>query len=141
MTPSRSASKKAEKPEDRLTLKDIFSAFSERAASATGSPWAFALAVLVLLTWGLTGPVFGFSDTWQLVINTATTIVTFVMVFIIQSAENRDTRALQIKLDEVLEALHREQAIDIEDLTETELERLQKRMADQYGGVHRQKAR
>jgi low affinity Fe/Cu permease len=139
MTPSKNASKRANEPEDRLNLKDFFSEFSERAASATGSPWAFALAVLALLTWALTGPVFGFSDTWQLVINTATTIVTFVMVFIIQSAENRDTRALQIKLDEVLEALHREQGIDIEDLTETELERLQKRMADQYG-KHRQKA-
>ena len=115
------------------TLRDFFSEFSERAAVSTGSPWAFAIAIISLILWAITGPWFHYSNTWQLVVNTATTIVTFVMVFIIQSAENRDTQALQIKLDELLMALNREEMIDIEDLTATELKRLQSRMEERYG--------
>jgi len=119
----------------RGRLVNAFGHFSEHAAKASGSPLAFVTALAVIVTWGVTGPVFGFSDTWQLVINTGTTIVTFLMVFVIQSAQNRDTAALQVKLDELLEASHREEWIDIEDLDETELERLQKRMKDRYGAI------
>ena len=119
--------------QERMTAGDVFGRVAEKGAQATGSPWAFALATLTLLVWLGSGPFFGFSNTWQLVINTTTTIVTFMMVFIIQSAENRDTQALQIKLDELLMALNREEMIDIEDLTATELKRLQSRMEERYG--------
>ena len=112
-----------------MSFKNAFSRFAERIAALAGAPPSFVLALIVVVTWGATGPIFRYSDTWQLVINTGTTIVTFLMVFLIQNAQNRDTRALQIKLDEILEALHREEGIDIEDLSETELERLQKRFA------------
>lgn len=112
-----------------MKFKDAFSRFAEKIAAWSGAPLSFVLALIVVVTWSVTGPIFRYSDTWQLVINTGTTIVTFLMVFLIQNAQNRDTRALQIKLDEILEALHREEAIDIEDLSETELERLQKRFA------------
>jgi len=110
-----------------MKVKDAFSHFSEKTAQWAGSPPVFALALAVVVAWLASGPLFGYSDTWQLAINTGTTIVTFLMVFIIQNAQNRDTRALQIKLDELLEALHREEAIDVEDLSESELERLQAR--------------
>jgi low affinity Fe/Cu permease len=95
----------------------------------SGSSWGFGSALAIVVVWALSGPLFKWSDTWQLVINTGTTIVTFLMVFIIQNAQNRDTRALQIKLDEILEALNTEEGIDIEDLSESELERLQQRFA------------
>ena len=93
----------------------------------TGSSWAFALAVLVILVWLVTGPVFGFSDTWQLVINTGTTIVTFLMVFLIQRAQNKDSLAIQLKLNELVAAVAgaSNRLIDVEDLTEAELRRLQ----------------
>ena len=93
--------------------------------------WAFGAALIVIVVWGLTGPVFHFSDTWQLVINTATTIVTFLMVFLIQNTQNRDARALHLKLDEVIRALtpaHNEM-IDIEKLSEPELQALAERYA------------
>ncbi len=89
----------------------------------TGSSWAFSLAVLVLIVWLVTGPVFHFSDTWQLVINTGTTIVTFLMVFLIQRAQNKDGLAIQLKLNEIVAALDgaSNRLIDIEDLSEAEL--------------------
>ena len=114
-------------------IKDLFGSFSEKGALATGSPWAFVIATASLVIWAASGPIFHFSDTWQLAVNTATTIVTFVMVFIIQAAQIRDTRAIQIKLDEVLKVMHREAMIDIEDLGDSELERLQKRIEKRYG--------
>ena len=86
----------------RAKLKEQFRGFSCKAADAVGSPWAFILAVLVIVGWAVTGPIFHFSDTWQLVINTGTTIVTFLMVFLIQNTQNRDARAMHLKLDELI---------------------------------------
>src|SRR5882724_3602442 len=107
-----------------MTIGDSFARFAKATARQSGHPVTFALAVLVILVWAVTGPVFGFSDTWQLIINTGTTIVTFLMVFLIQNTQNRDSVAMQIKLDELLRALkgaHTALA-DLEDLTEEELE-------------------
>ena len=103
------------------------SAFFEKLAHAAiewaGGSWAFAMAVSVILVWGLTGPIFGFSDTWQLVINTGTTIVTFLMVFLIQRSQNKDSRAVHLKLNEIVAALQgaSNRLINVEDLTETEI--------------------
>lgn len=104
----------------------IFATLSHRIASWTGQPAAFILAVAIVLLWVLTGPIFHYSDTWQLVINTGTTIVTFLMVFLIQNAQNRDGSAIQAKLDELIRAIEtaRNDFIGIEHLTETELERI-----------------
>src|SRR5262245_58859289 len=90
----------------------------------TGSSWAFALAVAVVLVWLLTGPIFGYSDTWQLVINTGTTIVTFLMVFLIQRAQNKESQAIHLKLNEIVAAIHgaSNRLINIEDLSEAEVQ-------------------
>ena len=104
----------------------------ERASSQVtvwaGSSWAFGLAFGVILVWAVTGPIFHFSDTWQLVINTGTTIVTFLMVFLIQNTQNRDARALHLKLDEIIRAIEsaRNELIDIERLSDDDLETLSK---------------
>lgn len=101
---------------------------SHHATRATGSSMAFVLAVSVVLLWLLTGPLFGFSDTWQLVINTGTTIVTFLMVFLIQRAQNKDALAIHLKLNEIVAALEgaSNRLIDVEDLSEAEIVALQK---------------
>jgi low affinity Fe/Cu permease len=106
-------------------MSRLFQRLAQRTARAAGSAWAFTLAVLVIIIWTLTGPVFGFSDTWQLVINTGTTIVTFLMVFLIQNSQNRDTRAIHLKLDELLRAVEKAREarfVDLEDATEEKLE-------------------
>jgi len=105
-------------------LKRIFTDFSKIFTRATGSPFATIGAILVIIIWGVTGPLFGFSDTWQLVINTSTTIITFLMVFIIQQSQNRDSMALQLKLNELIAANENasNRLVDIEDLTEEELD-------------------
>jgi Low affinity iron permease len=89
----------------RCKVNDLFRAFSRNTASAVGSAWAFIIAITVIVVWAATGPMFHFSDTWQLIINTGTTIVTFLMVFLIQNTQNRDGKAIQLKLDELIRAL------------------------------------
>jgi low affinity Fe/Cu permease len=102
----------------------IFTRIANRTAALVGQPQAFVLALLSIICWGFSGPVFGFSDTWQLVVNTTTTIVTFLIVFLIQNAQNRDAAALQAKLDELIRATRnaRNEFIGIEHLTERQLE-------------------
>ena len=101
----------------------LFTRFARWAANITGRPITFIVAALVLVVWAVSGPIFSFSDTWQLVINTGTTIITFLMVFLIQNTQNRDTEALQIKLDELIRAnkLARNAVLDLEELDEKEL--------------------
>jgi len=105
-----------------------FEKFSTRITKATGSSTAFILAFLVIIVWAITGPVFNFSNTWQLVINTGTTIITFLMVFVIQQSQNKDTVAIQLKLNELIaaSATASNRLIDIEDLSAEELETLKK---------------
>lgn len=107
-------------------MRDHFQTFSRKISEAVGSVWAFLIALGTIAVWGLTGPMFHFSDTWQLVINTGTTIVTFIMVFLIQSTQNRDAKAVHLKLDELIRALGgaRNHLVDLENLPEEELEAL-----------------
>ncbi len=110
-------------------IEDAFEWFAGRASSATGSFWAFGLAVVVVVVWAASGPVFGFSETWQLVINTGTTIITFLMVFLIQHSQNKETRALQLKLNELIAAMPgaSNRLIDVEDMTDREIEYIYRR--------------
>jgi len=93
-----------------------------------GSAWAFTLAIVIIAVWGLTGPTFGFSNTWQLIINTGTTIVTFLMVFLIQNTQNRDAKAVNLKLDEIIRAVRgaRNQLINLEGLSDEDLTNIEK---------------
>jgi low affinity Fe/Cu permease len=106
-----------------MRKKSIFNRFSSVATTATGSSYAFILAVLVVVAWGVSGPILKFSNNWQLVINTGTTIITFLMVFLIQSSQNRDGKALQIKLDEILSTMGSTQKalLDLEELDDAAL--------------------
>ena len=118
-----------------------------------GSAWAFAAAILIILFWGLTGPAFHYSNTWQLIINTGTTIVTFLMVFLIQNTQNRDAKAAHLKLDEIIRALKgaRNELIDLENLSDEDLASLEKhfervrkkaaRNGKNHSGMRRVKAR
>ena len=121
-----------------MNTNDLFHKFAVKTSGVVGSPWAFALAMVIIVAWGVSGPAFGFSDTWQLVINTGTTIITFLIVFLIQNTQNRDARAIHLKLDELIHAVEgaRDELIDLEDLSEDELRNLQQefhRMRQQYG--------
>jgi low affinity Fe/Cu permease len=120
-------------------MRRFFNWFATRISTAAGQPLTFVLAVTVILVWAVTGPVFHFSDTWQLIINTGTTIITFLMVFLIQNSQNRDGAAMQAKLDELLRAVDkaRESFIGIEHLTDSQIELLRaalERYAKQQSG-------
>jgi low affinity Fe/Cu permease len=108
-------------------VSDAFRVFAHRSAVMLGSAWAFTGAVLVILVWLLTGPIFHFSDTWQLIINTATTIITFLMVFLIQNTQNRDAKAVHLKLDEIIRAIKgaRNELVDLEELSDEDLKKLE----------------
>ena len=116
-------------------VRRFFERFATSIAFAAGQPLAFILALGIVIAWLLSGPLFGFSDTWQLVINTGTTIVTFLMVFLIQSAQNRDAAAIQAKLDELIRSVAeaRNEFIGIEHLTEDELERIRGTLEADFG--------
>ena len=107
---------------------DAFRIFARRSSAVLGSAWAFGIAILVIVIWGLTGPAFHYSNTWQLIINTGTTIVTFLMVFLIQNTQNRDAKAAHLKLDEIIRALKgaRNELIDLEKLADEDLTSLEK---------------
>jgi low affinity Fe/Cu permease len=109
-------------------MREHFRKFAHTTSLIVGSPWAFLLACAVIVAWACTGPQFGYNDTWQLVINTGTTIVTFLMVFLIQNTQNRDARAMHLKLDELIRALKgaRNQLVNLEEMSDDELDRLQK---------------
>ena len=117
------------KPTERgpARLADLFHTFAHKTSGAVGSPWASVLAMTTIIVWAATGPLFGFSDTWQLVINTSTTIVTFLMVFLIQNTQNRDAQVMQLKLNELIHAVKeaRNSLIDLDEMSEDELKKLE----------------
>src|SRR6202008_2167914 len=122
-------------PRKRSKLSELLEKFSHQATKATGTSTAFIMALLVIVVWAITGPIFHYSDTWQLVINTGTTIVTFLMVFLIQRAQNKDALAVQLKLDELVAAIDgaSNRLISVEDLSEEDLKVLRihfQRLAD-----------
>jgi low affinity Fe/Cu permease len=119
-----------QKPEERdffCRIRDIFRHFAHKSSAVLGTAWAFIGALIIIAVWGLTGPVFHYSDTWQLIINTGTTIVTFLMVFLIQNTQNRDAKAMHLKLDELIRAIEgaRNRLVDLEKLSDEELKRLE----------------
>ena len=116
-------------------MNRIFTAIAGRIAAFTGRPLAFILALAAVVVWAVTGPIFGFSEVWQLVINTGTTIVTFLMVFLVQNSQNRDSAAIQAKLDELIRAVTeaRQQFIGIEHLTDTEIEKIREDLERECG--------
>lgn len=109
-------------------MKEKFRKLAYTTAETVGSGWAFLVAVLIVLLWALSGPIFNYSDTWQLVINTGTTIVTFLVVFLIQHTQNRDAKILQLKIDELIRAVSaaRTKLVGLEDLPDEEIDRLHK---------------
>src|SRR5260221_9486622 len=115
--------------DSNVNFKARFGKAAAKTAGWVGAPWAFVLALLSVVIWGLLGPYYRYSDTWQLIINTATTVITFLIVFLIQNTQNRDARALHLKLDEVIRAIHsaHNEMINIENLSDGELEQLSRR--------------
>jgi len=115
-------------------MKELFRKFAQTVSTVVESSWAFILAVAIVVVWAATGPLFRFSDTWQLVINTGTTIITFLMVFLIQNTQNRDAKAIHLKLDELIKGVKgaRTGLVDLENLTDAELEKLQ----EQFTRLH-----
>ncbi len=108
-------------------IRDAFGVFARKTSNILGSAWAFVAAILIIVVWAATGPTFHYSDTWQLIINTGTTIVTFLMVFLIQNTQNRDAKAVHLKLDELIRALEpaRDRLVDLEKLSDDELKTLE----------------
>jgi low affinity Fe/Cu permease len=115
----------------RRSPYDAFRQFAHRVALAVGAPSAFGVALLLVIVWAITGPLFRYSDSWQLTINTGTTIITFLMVFVIQNTQNRDSQVVQLKLDELIRAVQdaRNELVDMEDLSDDELRALQRQFA------------
>ena len=109
-------------------MKELFRLFAQKTSQLVSSSWAFILAVLIIIAWAVTGPIFHYSDTWQLVVNTGTSIITFLMVFLIQNTQNRDAKAIHLKLDELLRGVKgaRTGLVNLEQLSDDDLERLQK---------------
>lgn len=120
------------------SLADRFQVFATKSSSWVGSKWAFALAVATIVLWAATGPHFHYSDTWQLVVNTTTTVVTFLIVFLIQNTQNRDARAIHLKLDEIIRAIRAasNSMINIETLSDQELQAL----SDQFAKIRNQRS-
>ena len=124
-------------------VSDVFRIFARRSSRVLGSAWVFAGAIVIIVVWALTGPMFHYSNTWQLIINTGTTIVTFLMVFLIQNTQNRDAKAAHLKLDEIIRALKgaRNELIDLEKLADEDLTSLEKQFervrkkAEQNGNI------
>ena len=119
-----------QKPDERdffCRIRDSFRHFARKSSAVLGTAWAFIGVLIIIAVWGLTGPVFHFSDTWQLIINTGTTIVTFLMVFLIQNTQNRDAKAMHLKLDELIRAVKgaRNRLVDLEKLSDEELKELE----------------
>ena len=111
-----------------MSISKFFEKFSNKITNWTGSSTAFGIALGIIIIWGISGPIFGYSDTWQLVINTGTTIITFLMVFLIQKTQNKDSKAIQLKLNELVAASKKasNRMVDVEDFTEEELDLLHK---------------
>jgi low affinity Fe/Cu permease len=125
-------------------MNELFHRLAHRVAHIVGSPWSFVLAVTVVVVWLVTGPVFHYSDSWQLVINTGTTIVTFLIVFLIQNTQNRDAQVIHLKLDELIRAVRsaRTELVDMESLSDEELHRLQhqfEQLRRRAAGLHGRK--
>src|SRR5262245_15632090 len=119
-----------------IDMKKLFRKFAVKVAALSGSPVTFIVAIAVIVVWALLGPIFNYSDSWQLIINTGTTIITFLMVFLIQNVQNRDAKAIHLKLDELIRSVKgaRNNLVDLEEMTDEELEELQK----QFEQLHRQ---
>jgi low affinity Fe/Cu permease len=116
-------------------IRDAFHVFARQSSGVLGSAWSFITAIAIILAWAVTGPMFHFSDTWQLIINTGTTIVTFLMVFLIQNTQNRDAKAVHLKLDELIRALKgaRNALVDLEKLSDDELKKLE----EEFERIHK----
>lgn len=128
-------------------VRDAFRVFARNSSAILGSAWAFTIAILVIIIWAVTGPAFNFSNTWQLIINTGTTIVTFLMVFLIQNTQNRDAKAVHLKLDEIIRAIKgaRNELVDLEELSDDELKKLEEqfqrlRKKAEHNGTQSRKA-
>src|SRR5882757_5414009 len=137
MTMQKEKLEQQEKSRDFFcVVSDAFRFFARRSSMMLGSAWAFAAAILIILFWGVTGPTFHYSDTWQLIINTGTTIVTFLMVFLIQNTQNRDAKAVHLKLDEIIRAIKgaRNELVDLENLSDDDLKKLE----EQFQGLRKQ---
>lgn len=122
-----------------MKKENLFERFARKIAAIAGSPYSFLLSASLVIVWACLGPVFGYSDTWQLVINTSTTIITFLMVFVIQNTQNKDTAALHLKLDELIRVTHdaQDDLIDLEEMSEEELTKIRKRYSDLAQEAHR----
>jgi low affinity Fe/Cu permease len=138
----QSPTPKAEPSREHRPISELFARLAFHASQAFGTPWTFFAALTLILGWAASGPFFGFSETWQLVINTCTTIITFLMVFLIQATQNRDARAIHLKLDELVRATDaRNVFADLEDATEAELDAFQREFAElRKGGMKGQHA-